>query len=178
MDSMAVNKVCGAVLTAGIAFMVCGLLAQGLVHPTELAHSAIKIDVAPPPAPAGAAPAGPAPIEPLLASADPKAGEEDAAKACGICHNFAEGAGAKIGPPLYGVLGRERASVAGYSYSNALKGKPGKWTYDTLNEWLYKPSAFAPGTKMGFAGYTNDKTRAAVIAYLRTLSPNPEPLPK
>ncbi len=177
MDSLTVNKACAAVLTAGIAFMLCGLISDVLVHPTELKQSAIKIDVAPPPAPTGA-PAGPAPIAPLLASADPKVGEEDASKACAICHNFAEGAGAKIGPPLYGVLGRERASVPGFSYSNALKGKPGKWTYATLNEWLYKPSAFAPGTKMGFAGYTNDKTRAAVIAYLRSLSHDPEPLPK
>jgi cytochrome c len=177
MGSLFINKLCAAVLTAGIAFMLCGLISQVLVSPTELKKTAIAIEVAPPPPPAGA-PAGPAPIEPLLASASAQAGEEDASKACAICHNFAEGAGAKIGPDLYGVLGRERASAPGYSYSNALKGKPGKWTYATLNEWLYKPSAFAPGTKMGFAGYTNDKTRADVIAYLRSLSHDPEPLPK
>ena len=55
------------------------------------------------------------------------------------------------------------------------KGQP--WTYDELNEWLYKPSAYAPGTRMTFAGINNDKQRADVIAYLRTLSDNPEPLP-
>jgi cytochrome c len=55
------------------------------------------------------------------------------------------------------------------------KGQP--WTYDALNEWLYKPSAYAPGTRMTFAGITSDKQRADVIAYLRSLSDNPEPLP-
>jgi cytochrome c len=56
------------------------------------------------------------------------------------------------------------------------KGQP--WTFDALNHWLYKPSAYAPGTRMSFAGITNDKQRADVIAYLRTLSDNPVPLPK
>jgi cytochrome c len=79
---------------------------------------------------------------------------------------------------LYGVVGRERASYPGYTYSAALKGHPGKWTFATLNEWLHKPSAFAPGTKMAYAGIGNDQTRADVIDYLRTLSPNPEPLPQ
>jgi cytochrome c len=55
------------------------------------------------------------------------------------------------------------------------KGQP--WTFDALNEWLYKPSSYAPGTRMSFAGITNDKQRADVIAYLRTLSDNPVPLP-
>jgi cytochrome c len=65
----------------------------------------------------------------------------------------------------------------GFDYSTALKSKTGPWTYDELNEWLTKPSAYAPGTKMGFAGISNDKTRANVIDYIHTLSHNPEPLP-
>jgi cytochrome c len=75
------------------------------------------------------------------------------------------------------VVGRDRASVAGFDYSSALKGKPGKWTYDTLNEWLHSPKSFANGTKMAFAGIDSDKTRADVIDYLHTLSHSPEPLP-
>jgi cytochrome c len=55
------------------------------------------------------------------------------------------------------------------------KGQP--WTFDALNEWLFKPSAYAPGTRMSYAGITNDKQRADVIAYLRSLSDNPVPLP-
>jgi cytochrome c len=58
-----------------------------------------------------------------------------------------------------------------------MKAKTGPWTFDELNEWLHKPSAYVPGTRMAFAGISNDQQRADVIAYLRSLSPNPVPLP-
>ena len=58
-----------------------------------------------------------------------------------------------------------------------LKSKQGPWNYDELNEWLYKPSAYAPGTRMGYAGLANTQQRADVIAYLRSISPNAPPLP-
>jgi cytochrome c len=179
MDSMEFNKLAGAVLVAGIAFSGLGVFAGIMVHPARLEHSAIKVEgVAAPAAEAAApAPAPITPIGPLLAKADPAAGGADAKKLCSACHNFAEGAGNKVGPDLYGVVGRERASVAGFDYSSALKGKPGKWTFDDLNAWLHGPKEFAPGTKMGFAGIDDDKERADVIDYLHTLSSSPEPLP-
>jgi cytochrome c len=117
------------------------------------------------------------PIANLLASASPERGA-DVAKQCQACHNFQEGQGPKIGPDLYGTVGRKIASVSGFNYSAALKSKNGTWDFDTLNTWLAKPSAFAPGTAMTFAGLSNDKQRADVIAYLNTLSHNPAPLPK
>lgn len=179
MGGLELNKVAAAILTAGIAFSGFGVLSDNLVHATKLEHSAIKIkgeDSAP------AAAAGPtakaiAPIGPLLASAKIPDGEAFTKKVCIACHNFQEGQGNKVGPLLYGVVGRERASYAGYTYSAALAGKKGKWTYDDLNAWLQKPSAFAPGTKMAYAGIDDDQIRADVIDYLHTLSPNPEPLP-
>jgi cytochrome c len=67
--------------------------------------------------------------------------------------------------------------MQGFDYSKALKSKTGPWTYDALNEWLHKPSAYAPGTRMTFAGIKSDKERADVIDYLRTLSAKPEALP-
>jgi cytochrome c len=67
--------------------------------------------------------------------------------------------------------------MEGFNYSSALKAKSGPWTFDELNAWLTKPSAYAPGTKMSFPGINNDQDRANVIDYLHTLSPNPEPLP-
>ncbi len=100
------------------------------------------------------------------------------AKQCGACHNFQEGAGAKVGPDLYGIVGRQVASVAGFNYSTPLKALGGTWTFDALNKWLTKPSADVPGTAMTFAGLSNEKQRADVIAYLNTLSANPLPLPK
>ncbi len=178
MDSMEVNKACAAVLVAGITFMVAGLIGDGLVNPRRPAHLAIKIDV--PQAPGAAAPAEPQdpPVAALLASATPEAGEAlTKAQGCVACHSFNEGGKAGIGPNLYGVVGAPHGHMAGYEYSTALKSKAGPWTYAELYEWLKKPSAYAPGTKMSYAGLADPKKRADIIDYLHTLSHDPEPLP-
>jgi cytochrome c len=178
MDSMEINKGIAAVLIAGIAFFLFGSIGVNLVRVEPLEKSAIQIATQQPAAPAAKAaePALP-PIAPLLAKADPAAGEAYAKKACGICHSFNEGGKAIVGPNLYNVVGGPHAHMQGFDYSNALKSKTGPWTFAALNEWLHKPSAYAPGTRMGFAGIANDQERANVIDYLRTLSPNPQPLP-
>ncbi|MBU6464812.1 MAG: cytochrome c family protein [Bradyrhizobium sp.] len=124
---------------------------------------------------AGAAGAGG--FNAALASASAERGKQTA-KQCEICHNVEEGKGAKIGPDLYGVVGRPVASEPGFNYSAPLKAKGGKWTFDALNKWLTDPRADVPGTMMTFAGISSEKKRADVIAYLNTLSKNPEPLPK
>jgi cytochrome c len=116
-------------------------------------------------------------INSLLATASPERGAQ-VAKQCQACHNFEEGQGPKVGPDLYNVVGRKIASAQGFNYSPALKSKSGTWDFNALNTWLTKPSAYAPGTMMTFAGLSNDKQRADVIAYLDTLSKNPVPLPK
>ncbi len=179
MDSMEFNKVFGAILVAGIAFKGLGIVADNAVHPERLAKSALDIKGADAPAAAPSAPAEAPipPIAPLLVKATVGNGEALTKKVCVACHNFAEGAGAKVGPALYGVVGRAQASAAGYTYSAALKSHSGKWTYAELNKWLLKPSAYAPGTKMAYAGISNDQLRADTIDYLRTLSASPEPLP-
>ncbi len=178
MDSLEVNKACAAVLVAGITFMVAGLIGDGLVHPKRLENAAIKIDL---PtgggAPAPVAAADP-PVAVELASADPVAGEAlTKQQGCVACHSFNEGGKAGIGPNLYGVVGGPHGHMPGYEYSAALKSKQGPWTYDELYEWLKKPSAYAPGTKMSYAGLADPKKRADVIDYLHSLSHSPEPLP-
>ena len=178
MDSMEVNKGVAAILVAGIAFFVTGMIANGLVKTHKPHEPAIKVEVAAA-APAGgaAAPAGPAPIGPLLASADAASGATLAKRQCGSCHTFDEGGKNGLGPNLYGVMGRARGGAEGFNYSAALKGKAGNWTYDDMSAWLHKPSAFISGSRMAFAGINSDKQRADVIAYLRSLSKNPLPLP-
>lgn len=179
MEGLGTTKIMAAVLMAGIAYSGLSVVADLLVHPKRLAQSAIKIEggAAPAASEAAEAPKGPAPIEPMMAKADVTAGEAQAKKQCGACHNFAEGAGAKVGPGLYGVLGRAQASVDGFQYSSGLKAHSGKWDYAALNSWLYNPKSYAPGTKMAFAGISDDMARANVIAYLRSLSHTPEPMP-
>ena len=177
MDSMEINKAVAALLVAGIAFSLSGLISESLVHETVLKKPVIAIEGAAP-APAG----GPAPvvlpqIANLMASADVAAGESLSKKLCAACHSFNEGGANGVGPNLYGVLGAPHGHAAGFSYSAAIKGKEGPWTYAGLNEWLYKPAAYAPGTRMGFAGLPKAEDRANVIAYLRSLSKSPEPLP-
>jgi cytochrome c len=98
------------------------------------------------------------------------------AKQCEICHNFQKGQGPKVGPDLYGVVGRKIASKPGFNYSAALKAKGGdSWTFEGLNKWLKDPRADVPGTAMTFAGLSNEKARADVIAYLNSLSKDPLP---
>ncbi|HEX3403209.1 MAG TPA: cytochrome c family protein [Acetobacteraceae bacterium] len=179
MDSMEVNKGIAAVLVGGIAFFLTGMIGDILVHETLPEKPVLNIAAPEAPAAGGAAkPAGPAPIEPLLASADPKVGESFAKKVCVACHTFDKGGKPGVGPNLYGVVGGPHDHEQGFNYSPAMqkfKGQP--WTFDALNQWLYKPSAYAPGTRMSFAGITNDKQRADVVAFLRSLSDNPVPLP-
>ena len=83
------------------------------------------------------------PIETLLASASVEHGAQ-VAKQCGACHNFQEGQGPKVGPDLYGVVGRKIASKPGFNYSAALKAKSGTWTFDELDKWLKIPAPTCP----------------------------------
>ena len=179
MSSMEVNKAVAAVLIAGIAFVGSGLVSEALVKPAPLKQTAIRIDL---PDKAGAAVAAKQepeqPVNVLLASADAGRGEAGVkALGCVACHSFNEGGKAGVGPNLYGVVGGPHAHMEGYAYSTALKGKEGPWTLEAMNAWLIKPSAYAPGTKMSYAGISDQKKRADVIAYLRSLSHDPVPLP-
>ena len=82
-----------------------------------------------------------------------------------------------MGPNLWDVVGRAKASVNGYGYSSALQEKGGEWSYAHLDAFLLNPKLYAKGTKMSFSGLKKASDRAAVIAYLRSLSDSPKPLP-
>lgn len=119
---------------------------------------------------------GDAPIATLLATADVAKGEATFAK-CTSCHTINAGGANGIGPNLHGVVGEGIGTGAGgFAFSDALKSKGGNWSFDSLNEWLKSPKAFAPGTKMTFAGLSKPEDRANIIAYLNTQGSN-LPLP-
>jgi len=97
-------------------------------------------------------------------------------KKCAACHSIAEGGGNKIGPALWGVLGRPAGSVPGYKYSKAMAAHDKNWSFEEMNGFLVKPKDWIKGTKMSFAGLKKAKDRAAVILYMNENSNNPLPL--
>ncbi|MCX8255470.1 Cytochrome c (modular protein) [Beijerinckiaceae bacterium RH AL1] len=177
MDSFTFNKIAGAVLGTCLFGMGLGLVAQAIYAPEIPKKPGYALPLPKEEASGGGQAPVEAPISVRLAKADPKKGETSA-KICGACHNFQEGAGAKVGPDLWAVVDRDKASVAGFDYSSALKAKGGKWTFADLDAWLTSPSKYAPGTKMGYAGEEDPQKRADIIRYLDTLAKDPVPLPK
>jgi len=108
-------------------------------------------------------------IAEMIKNADISAGEK-LFKKCATCHTINKDGGNKVGPNLYAIIGKKRASIVGFSYSEAMKSKGGTWTVEDLNHWLTKPKDFIPGNKMGFAGLPKDKDRVNIIAYLKQQS--------
>lgn len=181
MDSLEFNKIAGAVL--GTALLVFGLneLSKIIYHapaPTKPGYAIEVAEAASTDATAAAAPAAAAEsLGKMLASADATKGQATF-KTCQACHDGTKGGPNKVGPNLWGVVGRMHGSHEGFSYSEAmaaLKDKP--WTYEALNTFLTSPKTAIPGTKMGFSGLKKDEDRANLLAYLQTLSDTPVPFP-
>jgi cytochrome c len=102
-----------------------------------------------------------------LAAGDAEAGKV-VFKKCSICHSPEQGVN-KVGPSLWGVVGRHSASIADFNYSDAMKAADKTWDPATLDTWITNPKAFVPGTKMLFVGLKDQTDRDNVIAYLETL---------
>ena len=128
-----------------------------------------------------AAPLAAAPVDlgTLLASADPARGKRTA-QLCASCHTFDQGGANRVGPNLWGIVGRDIGGTGGFAYSPAVGGHPGAWTYEELDRWLTSPARAIPGNKMAFNGVRNPKDRANLLAYLGTLGATrvPYPAPK
>jgi cytochrome c len=180
MDSFEFNKIAGAVLAT--ALLVFGLteLAGIIYHPHAPEKPGFAIEVAEAEGAGGEAAAEEAPavsLGTLLASADAAKGQT-VFKACAACHDPSNGGPNKVGPNLWGIVGRPHGVHEGFAYSEAmaaLKDKP--WDYAALNEFLIAPKKAIPGTKMAYGGLKKETDRADLLAYLATLSDAPVPFP-
>jgi cytochrome c len=176
------NMAAGALLSTVFVMMSVSIASEGLFHAEAPEKPGFAIVAEEAPADGGAAAAAPAavPIAQLLASADPAAGA-NSFKKCASCHSADPSSPNKVGPGLWSVVNRPIAAHEAFSYSAAMKdfskGGAEKWDYEHLNHFLVAPKAYIKGTAMGFAGLKNDQERANVIAYLRSLSDSPAPLP-
>tara|TARA_Y100000590_G_scaffold435745_1_gene555522 strand:+ start:902 stop:1420 length:519 start_codon:yes stop_codon:yes gene_type:complete len=97
-------------------------------------------------------------------------------KKCAACHSISQGGGNKIGPALWGVIGRKAGAASDYKYSKAMAAHGKVWSFEEMNGFLIKPKDWIKGTKMSFAGLKNAKERAAVILYMNENSGNPLPI--
>ncbi len=182
------NKIAAALVLAGLIGMVAGKATEFLYdggpehkgghHEAKRGYS---IEVVEEPTAGGpAAPVGAADISALYPTADAVAGGELVAKKCTVCHSVDKAGANKVGPHLYGVMGRGIASVSDFNYSKAMTAhadEAPKWDFDALNHYLWNPKKVVPGTLMAFAGIPKDQERANVIAYLNSITDTKLPLP-
>lgn len=180
MSDLRNNSILGAGLAAVLGVMLVGIGAETLVHPNYPEKAAYLPDVVID-GPATAGPVGPPDFGRLFA--DPAGLQELITRGervhaqCVSCHNFDAGGPNMIGPNLHDVFGRPVAGHAGFEYSEGMHEHGGNWDYLALNEFLTSPASVVRGTKMAFAGIRNDQDRTALIAFLRSISPNNVPLP-
>ena len=183
MSGLKFNKIIASIIIAIIIFIIIGFIGNYLVtidHPKNQ-ETAYKIDIpeknngiAIKTASSGVLVKD---ITSLLASGSLKKGEKIFNK-CGTCHNYKKYSKSKIGPNLWNLINRPKANISGFAYSKALVDYGGKWTFEELNKFLYKPKEYIKGTKMNFAGLNNIEDRTDLILWLRQQSDNPVSLPE
>jgi cytochrome c len=179
MDSFELNKIMGAILGTCLGLLSVNIAANAIFSPAPPAKPGYVIEV--PETPGGEQKGAPAPQDPpiaeLLAKADVAKGEAVHQK-CISCHTFDKGGKSLVGPNLFGVIGREKASVQGFNYSAAMKKAAGKgpWTAQEISDFVKNPKAFMPGTNMTFAGINRASDRADLILFLNSKSDNPQNL--
>ena len=177
MDALRINKIAAALLSGVLLIMVFGKIGNILVDPKTDISNAYPIEV-PEKNQIKSKVVEEVVIEPilaLLATANLESGQK-ISKKCVACHGFDAGGPNKVGPNLYNIVNKDQGK-ADYAYSKVLASLSGKWSYEELNKFLYKPKLYSKGTKMNYAGLSKTKDRANLIAWLRTKSENPVSLP-
>ncbi|MEO7655010.1 MAG: cytochrome c family protein [Sphingomicrobium sp.] len=168
------NTIAGWTLFAGIIALGSSIVAGEMFHsgrPETMGYPIEGVEVE---GEGGAA--AEEPIEFYLAQADVTKGQQVFNK-CTACHNAEKGGTNGQGPNLWGLMGEGIGKGHGFAFSPAMSSHGGTWTWSTMSDWLKNPKAFAPGTKMTFAGISNSQDRANVIAFLNSKSDSPLPLP-
>ena len=184
MDSFELNKIAGAVLAA--LLVIFGT--KEIIHVAELSHGKEKaksgytlpVEIASASSGAGAPPAKKgldfAKVAELMKTAKAENGA-GVFKKCSTCHTPTNGGKNGTGPNLWNIVNRDFGKAEGFKYSKALLAKGGKWDYESLAGFMNKPKKWLKGTKMAFGGLKNPQDIADVLAYLRSLSDSPAPLP-
>lgn len=184
-DSFEFTKVAGAVLSALLLiFGTRTIIAMNVGHAPEkpgfTLPAATTAENSAPAEKSGTAPSAADAVKEVLALL-PKANAENGKaifKKCQACHVSEKGKKPTVGPNLWDVVNRPKASYPGYDYSKAMKEKGGQWSFEDLANFIHSPKTFVPGTKMTFNGLSSPSDEADVIAYLATLADTPVPLPK
>ena len=180
MDSCELNKIIGAVLMTALIVIGINKISDIIFHIEKPQQSAYKVEgvesVTSSQITAEVKEVVELNIKEVLAMGTIAHGEK-VFKKCSACHIVAKGGKNKIGPALYGIVGKASAVSEGYSYSKAMKAYGKSWNFEELNGYLLKPQSYIKGTKMAFAGLRKDKDRASVILYLNSQSDSPLPKP-
>ena len=179
MDSFEVNKIIAAILLIALIVIGIGKISDIAFHVDKPSKSAYKVEISESTSAKSLTNEvieEKVDIAALLALGNISHGEK-VFKKCAACHLVNKGGENKIGPALYGVLGRKVASKDDYKYSKAMASYDKSWTFEEMNGYLKKPQSYIKGTKMAFAGLRKEKDRASVILYLNQNSDNPLPLP-
>jgi len=181
MNSFELNKIFGAILGALVFVMGVGFIAEAIYRPIENRGATYEL----PEPEIAEGQTGPVvqEIEPIavrMQTASAEAGER-LMNRCQSCHDYSEANANRTGPGIYNIMGEVIAHHDDFNYSDALialREQGEVWDYQHMDDFLASPRNFAPGTRMTFAGLSNPQDRANMIAFLRTLSPNPIDLPE
>ena len=181
MDGFEINKVIAAIILTVLVVVGINKLTDKIFFIEKPQESAYKIEISETAtivktASSEVSATESVDIASLLSQGNVTHGEK-VFKKCAACHSIAKNGKNKIGPALWGTLGRKVASVSDYKYSKALTAYGKNWSFEEMNGFLIKPSKWIPNNKMGFAGLKSEKDRASIMIYLNQNSDTPKALP-